>query len=49
MIKLLFKWIDNARYMKVVCAWCGAHLSGDPNDPDISHGICDGCAAKWEK
>jgi hypothetical protein len=29
---------------RVVCAWCGAHMAGNPNAQIISHGICPGCA-----
>jgi hypothetical protein len=32
--------------MKRVCAWCKKHLSGDPDDKVISHGICKECAEK---
>ena len=35
--------------MKVICAWCGKHLSGKKNDPDVSHGICNSCKKKVEK
>ena len=35
--------------MKVICAWCGKHKSGDPNDKEVSHGICPECAAKLEQ
>jgi hypothetical protein len=34
--------------MKVVCAWCGAHLDGDPNDSEVSHGICGSCAKQFD-
>ena len=30
--------------MKVICAWCPKHISGDPDDPGISHGSCEPCA-----
>jgi hypothetical protein len=33
----------NVVSMKVVCAWCGKHLEGDPDDKSVSHGICDDC------
>lgn len=29
--------------MKVICAWCGKFIGGDPNGTEISHGICDKC------
>lgn len=29
--------------------WCGKHKSGDPNDKEISHGICPECEAKFER
>ena len=29
--------------IKVVCAWCGAHMSGDPQATNVSHGMCDDC------
>ena len=32
--------------MKTICAWCGKHISGDKDDPDISHGICKDCEKK---
>jgi len=32
--------------MKTICAWCGKHISGDKDDPDISHGICKDCDKK---
>lgn len=35
--------------MKVVCAWCGDHLSGDPEDVAVSHGICKPCETKFNK
>ena len=30
---------------KVICAWCDAHISGPRNATQVSHGICDKCAA----
>lgn len=30
--------------MKLVCAWCRKHISGDPKDTEVSHGICARCA-----
>ncbi|MCW8137282.1 MAG: hypothetical protein KIT58_00045 [Planctomycetota bacterium] len=37
--------------LKVVCAWCGAHLRGPREAPPdrVSHGICEGCAKAWRK
>ena len=32
--------------VKVVCAWCQCHISGDPDDPVVSHGICEACVEK---
>lgn len=32
--------------MKTICAWCGKHISGNKDDPDISHGICSDCEKK---
>jgi len=32
--------------MKTICSWCGKHISGDKDDPDISHGICSDCEKK---
>lgn len=29
--------------MKVICMTCKIHLSGSPNDPEISHGLCHTC------
>ena len=31
---------------KVVCAWCGKHLSGDPKVERTSHGMCEDCEKK---
>lgn len=28
---------------KIICAWCGRFLGGDPNATEISHGICADC------
>jgi hypothetical protein len=35
--------------MKVVCAWCSNHIEGNPNDLEISHGICNPCETKFNK
>ena len=35
--------------MKTICAWCGKHISGDKDDPDISHGMCKDCEKKEKK
>lgn len=29
--------------IKVVCAWCGAAISGNPSATYVSHGMCDKC------
>jgi hypothetical protein len=33
--------------MQVVCAWCGATLSG--KDGPVSHGICGSCSLSVER
>jgi hypothetical protein len=33
--------------MRVICAWCTLHLSGEENAEVISHGICPGCAERF--
>ena len=33
----------NVVAMKVICAWCGCHISGSETDAEVSHGICDDC------
>lgn len=40
-----------ASEVRVVCAWCGAHLRGPAEAPAdrVSHGICRGCAEAWRK
>ena len=35
--------------MKTVCAWCGEHMAGDKEDPQVSHGICPKCLKKLEQ
>ena len=35
--------------MKTICAWCGKHISGKKDDPDISHGICEKCEKRERK
>lgn len=32
--------------MQVKCAWCGCQKIGDPDDPEVSHGICLACMVK---
>ena len=39
----------NVLSMKTVCAWCGKHMDGDKNDPEVSHGICEKCYKKATK
>ena len=34
--------------LRVICAWCGAHLRGDRDAPGISHGICPRCRENEE-
>lgn len=30
--------------MTRICAWCGEVMDpGDPADPRVTHGICEGC------
>ena len=29
--------------LATVCSWCNRHLSGPPDSPDVSHGICEDC------
>jgi len=36
---------QQARAMRVVCAWCGAVLS-DGTEGRVSHGICEPCKIK---
>lgn len=31
---------------KVVCAWCGHHISGSDGAANTSHGICQGCSER---
>lgn len=31
--------------MKTVCAWCGAHMSGNPEAEIVPHGLCSVCEA----
>ena len=38
--------IESGSNIKTVCAWCGAHMHGDPSAPDISHGQCEPCHDK---
>lgn len=35
--------------MKKVCSWCGKHISGKKDDPDITHGICPKCKKRVER
>jgi hypothetical protein len=28
---------------------CGKHLKGDPNDTEVSHGVCADCKAAYEE
>ena len=35
--------------MKTVCAWCGEHMAGDKEDPQVSHGICPKCLKEFEE
>ncbi len=35
--------------MKTICAWCGKHLSGDPDAKVVPHGICELCAAEMSQ
>ena len=30
----------------VKCAWCGAHMGGNPLSSRVSHGICQPCMDK---
>lgn len=30
--------------LTVRCAWCGCHMSGPDDGPEVSHGICRPCA-----
>jgi hypothetical protein len=34
--------------MKTICAWCKQPMTGDPNDPVVSHDICEPCAVLFE-
>jgi hypothetical protein len=34
--------------MKLICAWCKQEMTGDPDDPVVSHGICIPCAHLFE-
>jgi hypothetical protein len=34
--------------MKTICAWCKQEMTGDPNDPVVSHEICEPCAVLFE-
>jgi NMD protein affecting ribosome stability and mRNA decay len=40
--RLLFRW-------RVVCAWCGKLMSGNPAATEVSHGICQTCYAEEMK
>jgi Zn-finger nucleic acid-binding protein len=33
--------------IKIICAWCGKHLSGPEEASTISHGLCPDCARVW--
>ena len=32
--------------LKIICSWCGAHMSGPTDSEYVSHGICKECFAK---
>jgi hypothetical protein len=44
----LHKAVLDCGSLTVVCAWCGAHISG-PKDKVKSHGCCQACATEWKK
>jgi hypothetical protein len=29
--------------MRAICAWCETVIREDQADPEVTHGICDGC------
>jgi hypothetical protein len=33
--------------MKILCAWCGDLIRGEPTDPEVSHGICPRCKTEF--
>jgi hypothetical protein len=36
--------------MRIVCAWCDKHLTGDRNEKlNISHGLCNTCGDKIKR
>jgi predicted Zn-ribbon and HTH transcriptional regulator len=37
---------DPMSTIKTVCAWCGAHIKGDPDALHTSHSICPSCKSK---
>ena len=37
---------EDSYRMRVMCAWCGKHLSGEGSA--VSHGICAACARRFE-
>lgn len=39
-------WTQHVSGMKVVCAWCGAHMKGSPHAEKVSHGICVPCGKR---
>ena len=35
--------------LRVICAWCGAHLRGYRDAPAISHGVCPRCRESQDR
>jgi hypothetical protein len=42
-------WDSNAAQLYTECAWCRIVLHDGDRSQGISHGICEGCAERFEK